>query len=185
MMISSRDNRIHDRSKVSISRDSHYSDIVSFKSSEYGTPCASDLAHPGHRLSNSAEMNPNRPFNTGIHDWRNWNWQDWPSDFRALPQTDVNVTNPLEIYTTPVQENFLPNRIPEPSPYLNTEHQSRPIHGHWRSNFRSRSASALPTSLAWSPHSQHEPPVPPAPRQIRFVSNDGQPHTKRRRIDKA
>lgn len=163
--------------KVAASRDSPYSDTVAFRE-QHPDPCASDIPS-GHR-SPFTDMDPNRPYQntTGIHDWRNWHWQDWPADARILEQPEIPTT--LNLYTTPIQDAF----VQEPSPYLNTEHQSRPVHGHWRSNFRSRSASALPTSLSWSSHS-HDPLTAPAPRQIRFVSNDGQPHTKRRRIDKA
>lgn len=110
-----------------------------------------------------------------------------PPQHHLFQQQAFSTPSPAAFHT-PLSDSYLLTHA-APSPYA--YHASPNLYAHPSPVPRSMSASALSNIPAPQQQSQHPAqPTPsstflPTPRQIRFVSSDGQPHTKRRRINAA
>lgn len=109
--------------------------------------------------------------------WRWWSWSVpiYPSDVDAatLHTSELLSTSSPPAFHTPLSDPYLGTTATQ-SPYDASPHGC-----YWPGEPIARTMSD-PTFGAATTRNENINPDPP--RQIRFVSNDGQPHTKRRRI---
>lgn len=140
-------------------------------------------ANDAPRKSTLKKMDPNQSTDNSAQNWPDWsvNALSFPINLHSIESTHpLSSPSASHSLNTPRSESSTAQQAKGPS----SAYHASPHNQRRESDPRIMSVNAISPSEPPNSHNASGSFLPP-PRQIRFVSTDGQPHIKRRRINAA